>query len=147
MVGLFVNLAHRHLSDTGTFPRIQALLSPNTTTSPDEICKLANSINDQITRALLSAEKRCKKPQGEPWSEELHLSSLHVKYWRLKCAATANSYNASTTLAVILPLLPAQYAIVDDGLRTDKQYLNAAKRKLVAYVGMLRAKERRSYRN
>jgi hypothetical protein len=59
MVGLFVNLAHRHLHDTSTFPRIQALMSPNSTTSPDKISKLANSIDDQITRALLLAEKRC----------------------------------------------------------------------------------------
>jgi hypothetical protein len=63
--------------------------------------------------------------------EELHLASLHVKYWRLKCVAKANSYDASTTLAAILPLLPAHSAIVDDGRRTDKQYLNAAKRQLV----------------
>jgi hypothetical protein len=48
------------------------------------------------------------------------------------------------TLAAIPPLLPAQYAIVDDGLRTDKHYLNAAKRKLVR-VGRDMSSKRKAF--
>jgi hypothetical protein len=147
MVSTFVTLTHRHLRDTNSFARLRALTSPESTKTSEEILILANYIDSQITRALLSAEKNCKKPKQEPWSEELHCASSHVKYWRLKCSATNNHYDASETLAAIGPLLPATYAIVDDGLRTDKQYLNAAKRILVIARRKLNAYGRNCYRN
>jgi hypothetical protein len=70
-------------------------------------------------------------PKREPWSEEVHFASLHVKYWRLQCAAKANNYDAALTLADVCKLLPVPHAIVDDDIRTDKQNLNAAHRALV----------------
>jgi hypothetical protein len=131
MVATFVTLAHKHLCDTGTSAHHSGLMTGIDEKSPSEISRLANSIDTQVTRALLSAEKKCKKPQREPWSEDVHFASLHVKYWRLKCAATANSYDATTTLADVCKLLPPTREIIDDGLKTDKQYLNAAHRLLV----------------
>ena len=89
MVGIFVHLAHRHLTETNSFRRLAELTAPDSVQTPDEVALLANSIDRQITRALLSAEKNCKKHKLEPWSEELHFASLHVKYWRLKGAANA----------------------------------------------------------
>jgi hypothetical protein len=70
-------------------------------------------------------------PPREPWSEEVHLASLTVKYWQLKCAANTNNYDTTATLADVCRLLPSTHAIVDDGSRTDKQNLNAAHRSLV----------------
>jgi hypothetical protein len=124
LVATFVTLAHRHVCDTGSFDRLSKLSDEAST--PAALQTLANSIDRQITRALLSAEKNYKKPKREPCSEELHCASLHVKYWRVKCSAKANNYDASLTLAAILPLLPSCFALVDDGLRSDKQSLNAA---------------------
>jgi hypothetical protein len=48
----------------------------------------------------------------------------------MRCATT-NSYDATTTLAEVCKLLPPTRVIIDDGLKTDKQYLNAAHRLLV----------------
>jgi hypothetical protein len=131
MVAMFLKLAHQHLSDTGSFDRHSCLLTGIEAKSPSAISKLANVIDDQVTWALLSAEKKCKKPQREPWSEDVHFASQHVKYWCLKCATIANSYDATTTLADICKLLPPTREIIYNGLKTDKQYLHAAHRLLV----------------
>jgi hypothetical protein len=128
LVGKFVELVYQHLEDTGTFSRLDYLFSDNFIKSDPEFITIANSIDDQITRGLLSAERKCQKPHREPWSEEVHFASLHVKYWRLKGASTRNKYDASETLAAILPLLPSTHAIKEDATRTDTQHLNAAYR-------------------
>jgi hypothetical protein len=131
MIGPFIVKVYQHLLETGTFVRIKTLMADIDTKLPAEISHVANSIDDQITKALLSAERKCKKPPREPWSEAVHFASLHVKYWRVKCAATANSYDATPTLATINPLLPLTQQIADNGCRTDQQELNSAKRNLV----------------
>jgi hypothetical protein len=131
MIGLFIDLVHRHLLATGTFERIKALMSEIDNKLPANISQVANSIDTQITKALLSADCNCKKPRQDPWSEAVHFASLHIKYWRVKCAATANSYDATLTLATINPLLPVTKKIADNGSRMDKQELNSAKRHLV----------------
>jgi hypothetical protein len=110
---------------------MKALMSDIDNKLPADISQVANSIDTQITKAFLSAERNCKKPQQDPWSEAVHFASLHVKYWRVKCAATANSYDATLTLATINPLLPVTKKIADNGSRMDKQELNSAKRHLV----------------
>jgi hypothetical protein len=93
--------------------------------------KLANSIDAQVTCAFLSAEAKCKSPKREPWSEKVHFASLQVKYGRLKCAAKANSYDVTATLANVCRLILSTHEIVDDGLGTDKHNLNAAHRGLL----------------
>jgi hypothetical protein len=128
LIGKFVELAYKHLEDTGSFGRINSLFHDDAAYSDPDFSALADSIDDQITRALLSAERKCKTPQREPWSEAVHFASLHVKYWRLKGASLRNHYNASDTLTAILSLLPQTHAITEDPTLTDKQQLNAAHR-------------------
>jgi hypothetical protein len=124
------------LVDTGTFGRLNSLFHDNSNHSDSEFTAIASSIDTQITKAMLSAERKCKKPLRQPWSEEVHFASLHVKYclhvkyWRLKGASARNQYDASDTLAAILPLLPSKHAITEDPTLTDKQHLNAAYRLL-----------------
>jgi hypothetical protein len=125
MVAQFVDFTHCHLVDTGALAKVNSLfLKNNNMQSQDELSALANSIDMQINKALLSTERKCKKPRRDPWSEQEHFASLHVKYWQLKCAANHNSYNASETLEAIHPLLPKQYYINDNGSHTDQQQLN-----------------------
>jgi hypothetical protein len=131
LVGSFVALAYKHLCDTGTFDRLNLLFADDAVFDDSDFSVLTNSIDEQITRALLSAEQKCKRPQREPWSEQIHFASLHVKYWRLKGAAIYNKYDASETLEAILPLLPSTHQIIDDGSCTNKQQLNAAYRFLL----------------
>jgi hypothetical protein len=131
-VGPFIEAAYQHLVDTGTFPKLNSFLADIATLSDSEISQTANSIDDQITKALLSAERKCKRPHKEPWSDQVHFASLHVKYWRLKRAATANVYDAQRTLTEINMLLPASQKVVDAGDTTDQQALNAANRHLAS---------------
>jgi hypothetical protein len=131
-VGPFIEAAYQHLVDTGTFPKLNFFLADIATLSDSEISQTANSIDDQITKALLSAERKCKRPHKEPWSDQVHFASLHVKYWRLKRAATANVYDAQSTLTAINMLLPASQKVVDAGDTTDQQALNAANRHLAS---------------
>jgi hypothetical protein len=83
-----------------------------------------------MTKALLSAEHTYKCPQKEPWSDQVHFTSLHVKYWRLQHAATKNSYNATDTMHAINTALPTSNQVADTGVKTDHQELNGAKRNL-----------------
>jgi hypothetical protein len=101
LVGSFVAHTYKHLCDTGTFDRLNLLFADDAVFDDSDFSVLANSIDEQITRALLSAEQKCKHPQREPWSEHIHFASLHVKYWRLKCASIRNKYDASETLAAL----------------------------------------------
>jgi hypothetical protein len=133
-VGPFIEAAYQRLVDTGTFPKLNSFLTNIATLSDHEISQTANSIDNQITKALLlSAERKCKRPHKEPWSDQVHFASLHVKYWRLKRAATANLYDAQSTLTDINMLLPASQKVVDDGDKTDQQEVNAAKHHLASH--------------
>jgi hypothetical protein len=58
-VGPFIEAAYKHLVDTGTFPRLNSFLANIATLSDQEISQKANSIDDQMTKALLSAERKC----------------------------------------------------------------------------------------
>jgi hypothetical protein len=116
-------------------------IAPDASFSDSEYTILANSIDEQITRALLSVERKCKTPQREPWSEQIPFVSIHVKYWRLKGAAIRNNYDVQETLDAILPLLPLTQPIINDGSGTDQQQLNTAYRHLTRtrkYVDILR---------
>jgi hypothetical protein len=128
LVGEFVTIIYQHLLDKGTFQRMSTMTIALPECTPSQIQSMASSIDEQVTRALLSAERKCKRPPGEPWSEALHFASLHVKYWRLKLSAQKNNYNATSTLATIPPLLLSTCQIVDDGALMTQQSLNAAKR-------------------
>jgi hypothetical protein len=94
VVGPFIEAAHQHLLDTGTFHKLQFLTEHLHTLPDHNISRIANAIDDQMTKAMLSAERKCQRPKKEPWSDQVHFTSLHVKYWRLKRAATKNTYDA-----------------------------------------------------
>jgi hypothetical protein len=130
MVGPFIEAAHQHLVATGTFTQLKFLMENLTTLSDQEISRTTNSIDAQMTKALLSAKHTCKRPQKEPWSYQVHFASLHVKYWRLKRAATKNSYDATDTMHAINTVLPASHQVADTGVKTDQQELTADKRNL-----------------
>jgi hypothetical protein len=105
----FIEYCHQHLVDTGTLKQLGTYLEALPTLTDEHIANTANSIDEQITRALLSAEHKCKKPIREPWSDELHLASLKVKYWRLTLATKANHYDCSCTLAATNTALPTEH--------------------------------------
>jgi hypothetical protein len=72
---------YQHLVDTGTLTQLGRYLTELPTLTDEQIINTANSIDEQLTRALLSAEQKCQQPTREPWSDELHFASLKVKYW------------------------------------------------------------------
>jgi hypothetical protein len=130
-VKAFIEAAHKHLMDTGTFAKLHRLQETLASFTPGQIQAQADSIDAHITRTLLSAERKCKKPQREPWSVILHEASLQVKYWRLTKAAHNNGYDATVTLAATNTLLPEDLQQSSDPLLTTNQQLNTAKRNLV----------------
>jgi hypothetical protein len=79
-VKLFIGHAYKHLQDTGTFWRLRTFEEALPTLTDDATALMADSIDEQITRALLSADLKCKKPIKAPWSDTLHYTSLQVKY-------------------------------------------------------------------
>jgi hypothetical protein len=131
-VSKFVKLAYSHLQDTGTFNILDSFCTDILTLPPAELHHIANSIDDQISRELLSAERKCKQPLREPCSEELHFASLQVKYWRLKLAVHHNNYDATASLEAVDALFPKDLKIVPNFTLTNQQSLNRAKSNLTA---------------
>jgi endonuclease/exonuclease/phosphatase family metal-dependent hydrolase len=60
---------------------------------------LANAIDDQITRSLLSAEKKIARPPRPPWSEKLHKASRQVRLWKMAKSGNLNELDIATQLA------------------------------------------------
>jgi hypothetical protein len=118
------------LLDTGTLKRLGTFLAELPTLTDAQTTQTADSLDQQITRALLLAEQKCKTPLREPWSDELHFASLTVKYWQLTLAAHANHYDCSDTLAVTNAALPAQHRQALHPDLTPMQSLNKAKKAL-----------------
>jgi hypothetical protein len=81
LVGEFVTIIYQHLLDTGIFQRMSVMTPALPESTPSQIRSMGSSIDEQVTRAILSAEHRCKRPPREHWSKALHFASLHVKYW------------------------------------------------------------------
>jgi hypothetical protein len=126
----FIAHTHQHLLDTGTLQRLGTFLAELPTLTDAQTTHTADSLDQQITRALLSAEQKCKTLTREPWSDELHFTSLTVKYWRVTLAAHANNYDCSDTLAATNAALPARHRQTPHPDRTPMQSLNKAKRAL-----------------
>jgi hypothetical protein len=97
------------------------------TLTDEQITSTANSIDKQVTRALLSPGPKSQHPAREPWSDELHFASLKVKYWRLTRANKTNQYNCSPTLAATNASLPAAHRQTPNPELSTAQSLNKAK--------------------
>jgi hypothetical protein len=59
---------------------------------------VANSIDDQITRSLLSAEKRIARPPRPAWSKKLHKASSKVRLWKIAKSGHLNKIEISIQL-------------------------------------------------
>jgi hypothetical protein len=127
----FIEYRYQHLVDTGTLTRLGRYLTELPSLTDEQISNAANSIDEQITRALLSAEQKCQRPTRKPWSDELHFASLKVKYWRLTRAAKANHYDCSFTLAATNAALPSEHRQTTHPELSATRSLNKAKRTLV----------------
>jgi hypothetical protein len=127
-VNICISHVYKHLQDTGTFKRLHKY-QEKLPTLMDKA-----SIDGQITRALLSAELKCKKPIKAPWLDILHYASLQVKYWRLTFAAKTNYYDCVTTLANINAELPVEKRQSPQPTLTPTQSLNLAKKALTAAI-------------
>jgi hypothetical protein len=123
-VATFIAAAYNHLDNTGTFVKLQKFTEATDTLSSAEITAQADTIDEQITRALLSAERKCQKPKQAPWLVALHEASLQVKYWRLTKAAANNGYDATPTLQAVNDLLPTELQQHPDPLCTTNMQLN-----------------------
>jgi hypothetical protein len=68
-VKLFIGYVYKHLQDTGTLKRLRTFQEELPTLTDEATTIMADSIDAQITRALLFAELKCKKPIKAPWSD------------------------------------------------------------------------------
>jgi hypothetical protein len=143
----FIQLAYKHLQDTCTFTRLEKFCDEIESLSAHALEDTANSIDDQFTRALLSAKRKCKPPLCEPWSKERHRASLQVKYGRLKLAASKNNYDATVSLNAVNFLLPTELKIIPSLTLTPKQSLHKAYRNLTAKRKDVKSLRALFYRN
>jgi hypothetical protein len=95
----FVWETYKHLQENKVLHQF-ADLNLDAATS-DDPSKAANSIDRQVTKALLYAQKKCSRPQSHPWSEALHLASLKLRYWKTARSSRRNHFDATPELALI----------------------------------------------
>jgi hypothetical protein len=92
----FVAHAYEHLLQTNTFHKYATFLDQADTSPTPYI--LANEIDDQITRSLLSAENKIARPPRPPWSEKLHQASQQVRLWKIAKSGHLNELDISNQL-------------------------------------------------
>jgi hypothetical protein len=95
----FVWETYKHLQENKVLHQF-ADLNLDAATS-DDPSKAANSIDRQVTKALLYKQKKCSRPQSHPWSEALHLASLKLRYWKTARSSRRNHFDATPELALI----------------------------------------------
>jgi exonuclease III len=74
----------QHLKATRTEEKMKHLLENIENLNPQQIEDALNKIDDQITRAMLSAEQKTGKTNRPPWSPALLQARAKVRYWRIR---------------------------------------------------------------
>jgi hypothetical protein len=64
-----------------------------------------NRLDRDLTRALLHAEKTCRRKERPPWSEALHRASKAVRFWKTFISGTRNKTDVSEALSSISAVL------------------------------------------
>ena len=71
-----------------------------------QLRKIINSIDSDITKAFLMAEKKTRRPTRPPWSPALKTSSLQVKYYKLLLDQFKTGVTHQNALLYIATQLP-----------------------------------------
>jgi hypothetical protein len=93
----FVKHAYEHLLLNDVFLKYSSFVEQVDHSPTPHL--LANAIDDQITRSLLSAEKKIARPPRPPWSEKLHKASQQVRLWKMAKSGNLNELDIATQLA------------------------------------------------
>jgi hypothetical protein len=64
-----------------------------------------NKLDRDLTRALLHAEKTCRRKERPPWSEALPLASKAVRFWKTFISGSRNKTDVSEALSSISAIL------------------------------------------
>jgi hypothetical protein len=93
----------------------------------------ANAIDDQITRSLLSAEKKIARPPRPPWSDTLHKASQQVRLWKMAKSGNLNELDIAAQLAAaaadanFLGPIPHRLPEIHDHLQAAQKALKAVR--------------------
>jgi hypothetical protein len=123
----FVELAYDHLIHNDTFNKYTNF-AQHVENNPVPYI-LANSIDRQITKSLLSAEKKIARPPRPPWSEKLHKASLQVRLWKIAKSGNLNELDVATQLsdaandAQFQGTLPTRFEDINNRLKTAQRNL------------------------
>jgi endonuclease/exonuclease/phosphatase family metal-dependent hydrolase len=128
----FVDLAYDHLIHNDTFNKYSNFAQHVNSTQNPHV--LANSIDDQITKSLLSAEKKIARPPRPPWSEKLHKASLQVRLWKIAKSGNLNELDITTQLenaasdAKFYDPIPTGFDDINFRLKEAQRTLNEIRR-------------------
>jgi hypothetical protein len=79
-VNKFVSKVHAHLTENKVFHQFQEFLLD--IDGMEKPWGRANTIDDMIGQAFVTAEEQCAVRPAEPWSSKLHIASRKVRYWK-----------------------------------------------------------------
>jgi hypothetical protein len=92
---------------------------------PNDLEAQLNSIDKQVTRITLAAEKKCASSHHESeWSIELHQHSILCKYWTIVNKGEKSAYKTSFRAAQLYRLLMEHQALQIKNALNDETETN-----------------------
>jgi len=88
------------------------------------------SIDAQLTKILIKADKHCKPPHPDPWSPELDQAYLRHRLWTITLSAEHNQRNMSDITDAIRARLRPSTEDAEDSTRSTLANLRRAQKQL-----------------
>jgi hypothetical protein len=128
----YINNVYNHLSEHNAMKRGEKVFgSLDKATIPvrPNLIVASNRIDQDMTRAMLHAEKTCRQPERPPWSKVLHLASKAVRFWKTFISGLKNHTDVPDALSTICADLQWD-AIPSIPLKAAKTELQQAQKEL-----------------
>jgi hypothetical protein len=96
----------------------------------DKPWEIANTIDSLLGQAFKTAKRHCATPERPPWSENLHIATLKVRYWQVALTESLTDVAQDEILAKLGPKIWKNIPSTPLLLRTLRSVGKAARRAL-----------------
>ena len=119
-VDRYLEALKTYVSDHNIDSRVNDLVATASELSPSQCKARYDSIDRDMTRAMLHAEKEAKRPSGKyAWSPKLREAGLLARYWHLRLRELESSTSLTATILRLHQRLRSLKINLDDNLGND----------------------------
>ena len=115
-VDRYLSAFKQYATDHNIWTREQELITVSLSLTSDQCKACYDPIDRDVTRAMLHAEKRAKRPTGKyAWSPKLRELGLVTRYWHLRLKATEHGLDLRSAIrALATRIRELQIPLTDD---------------------------------